>query len=65
MTDGVVVQKLSLMWSNDFMVASNTEHSEHEHGASLFHRIVGVPIVNAEVLPTEWFKLCDDFGTSQ
>jgi hypothetical protein len=45
MTDGVVVQKLGLMRSNDFIVASNTAHSEHEHGASLFHRIVGVPIL--------------------
>jgi hypothetical protein len=50
MTDGVVVQKLGLMRSNDFIVASNTSHSKHEHGAWLLHRGVGLLVLNAEDL---------------
>ena len=53
MTDDVVVQKLSLMWSNYFIVASNTAHSEHEHGVFASSSILGVPILNAEDLPTD------------
>jgi hypothetical protein len=37
MTNYLIIQKFRLMGCNDFVIASNTLHSVHEHGTS-FHR---------------------------
>ena len=44
MTNNFVIQKLCLMRSNDFVVASNTAHSKHEHRRSFLHRGSGYPL---------------------
>jgi hypothetical protein len=38
MTNYLVIQKFCLVGCNDFVIASNTAQSEHEHRTSFFHR---------------------------
>ena len=38
MTNNLVIQKLCIMRSNDFVVASNTADSKHEHRRLFLHR---------------------------
>jgi hypothetical protein len=37
MANDLVIQEFCLMRRNDFMVASNTAHSEHEHPLPVLH----------------------------
>jgi hypothetical protein len=52
MANDLIVHEFRFTGSDNLVIAPNTLDPEHKHGASLLHRFVGVPILNAEDLPT-------------